>query len=254
MVKSKKRWPNHRPYHHRFLTHYCHSVLHHKHLNSLFHHYYRHHQHHLGQKLKKGKRVRPIRTNFVLLAGCRKPRFYIFKMDFENCCHERAETFQGQKRWGKLRWKRCFSEIWGPDQSWTVNSSCLLLLLTCHRNFWQLEQLQAERLVSWTCSSRRNGSQSRNGRVGNLLHIFSRLVTRRPVGIPDHVQDLFQPILGSVFVFVNDEDEVEESSLMMMVMMMVIVMMTMMVVMMVMITLLGQKKGIPWRVSQAQSP
>ena len=162
-------------------------------------------------------------------------------MDFENCGDERAETFQGQKRRGKLRWKRCFSEIWGPDQSWTVNSSCLLLLLTCRRNFWQLEQLQAERLVSWTCSSRRNGSQSRNGWVDNLLHIFSRLVTRRPVGIPDHVQDLFQPILVSGFVFVNDEDRNKESSLMIM-------------VMMVMITLLGQKKGIPWRGSQAQSP
>ena len=101
------------------------------------------------------------------------------------------------------------------------------------------------------CSSRRTGSQSRNGWVDNLLHIFSRLVTRRPVGIPDHVQDLFQPILVSVFVFVNDEDGNEESSLMKMVMM---VMMMVMMAMMVMITLLGQKKGIPWRGSQAQSP
>ena len=40
-----------------------------------------------------------------------------------------------------------------------------------------------------------NASRSRNGWVDNLLHIFSRVVTRRLGGIPDHVQDLFHLIL-----------------------------------------------------------
>ena len=42
-----------------------------------------------------------------------------------------------------------------------------------------------------------NVSQSRNGWVDNLLHIFSRVVTRRLGGIPEHGQHLFHLILPS---------------------------------------------------------
>ena len=83
----------------------------------------------------------------------------------------------------------------GWDQSTAVTGSCLLLLFTKTATTFDNSckfKTQDEKMFSmW------NVSQSRNGWVDNLLHISTRVVTRRLGGIPEHGQHLFHLILLS---------------------------------------------------------